>query len=59
MHLGLVVEVEEWAPGICVVEFSLRLHISNITGSFKLERPETGATEVCVTSMDIAISSLF
>jgi hypothetical protein len=43
VHLGLVVEGEEWALGTCVVEFSLRLYIPNSTGSFKLDRRETGA----------------
>jgi hypothetical protein len=43
VNLGLVVEGEEWALGTCVVEFSLRLYIPNSTGSFKLDRRETGA----------------
>jgi hypothetical protein len=40
------------APEACVVEFSLRLCIPNSTRSFKLDRRETGVTEVCLSSLD-------
>jgi hypothetical protein len=54
----LLLEGEDRRLGL-VVGFCLRLHILNSTGSFKLDRREKGATEVCVSSMDLAISNLF
>jgi hypothetical protein len=59
VRLGLVVEGEGQAPGTYVVEFSLGLHIPNSTGNFKLDRQETGPTEVCMSSLDLANSNLF
>ena len=59
MRLGLVVEGEGQALGTCFVEFCLQLHITNSTGSFKLDRRETGATEVCVSSLDLVGLNLF
>ncbi len=50
--IGLVVE-EKGSLGTCVVEFFLRLRIPNSTGSFKLDRQETGATKVQVSSLDL------
>jgi hypothetical protein len=54
-----VVKEEGWAPGTCDVKFSLRLHIPISTRSFKLDRRETSATEVCVSSLDLVDLNLF
>jgi hypothetical protein len=59
VRLGLVVGGEEWAPGTCVLEFSVQIHIPNSTRTFKLDRRETGATEVCVSSLDLTGLNLF
>jgi hypothetical protein len=59
VRLGLVIEGEGRPPGTCVVEFRLRLHNPNSTRSFKLDRQKTGATEVCVSSLDVVGLNLF
>ena len=43
--------------GYCTFESLLGQRVPNITGSFKLDRQETGATEVCVSSLDIVRSN--
>ena len=59
MFSKIVVKGEGQAPWTCFVEFYLRLHIPNSTGSFKLYKRETGTTEVCVSSLGIAGLNLF
>jgi hypothetical protein len=58
VRLGLVVEGKEHVLAAYLVEFSLRLHIPSSTGNFKLDRRETGVTEVCVSSLDLAALNL-
>jgi hypothetical protein len=55
----LLFEGEDRCLGLVVLGFCQQLHIPNSTGSFKLDRRETGTTEVCVSSLDIVGSNLF
>ncbi len=60
VRLGLV-KGEGRVPGTCLVDFCLPQHIPNSTGvsSFKLDRQEKSATEVCVSSFDLVSLHLF
>jgi hypothetical protein len=54
--LGLVVEERVYSG---LVEDSLRLCFPNSTGNCKLDKRETGVTEVCLSLLDLAGLNIF